>query len=380
MTKLRVFFTFAFYKKMKFMKLKRSEEMLLALLRAALHQREVEIGYFQQVTADDWVQCYRLAVRQGVSALAWEGIERLPQEDAPPLDVKVSWALLEKKQLATYRKHCQAVNELTQFFAQHGIATVVLKGVGLSRLYPVPAHREGGDIDIYTYSADKHRMTDEEANRLADELIEKQGLYLDDSTYKKHTQFCYQGITFENHRMFLHEAECLTAVKAEQWLKKHRETTWLELMDGAYRIEVPSVAFNRVFVAFHAAHHYGMGVCLKHLCDWMLLVQQEDGKLPLELDDKYFKRVVAVLTWLCHRYLGLELPVEGEGKLADEMMREILSPAYFQKIPTDGSLKAYWFQLKNRVHIFRLKHRLLGVSFWGKLRGLMVRKIKEVKH
>ena len=362
------------------MKLEQSEEMLLALLRAAIHQRVVETVYFQKATEEDWVRCYRLAVRQGVSALAWEGIERLPLEDTPPLDVKVSWALLEKKQLATYRKHCQAVNELTQFFAQHGIATVVLKGVGLSRLYPVPAHREGGDIDIYTYSADKHRMTDEEANRLADELIEKQGLYLDDSTYKKHTQFCYQGITFENHRMFLHEAECLTAVKAEQWLKKHRETTWLELMDGAYRIEVPSVAFNRVFVAFHAAHHYGMGVCLKHLCDWMLLVQQEDGKLPLELDDKYFKRVVAVLTWLCHRYLGLELPVEGEGKLADEMMREILSPAYFQKIPTDGSLKAYWFQLKNRVHIFRLKHRLLGVSFWGKLRGLMVRKIKEVKH
>ena len=110
------------------MKLKRSEEMLLALLRAALHQREVEIGYFQQVTADDWVRCYRLAVRQGVSALAWEGIERLPLEVAPPLDVKLSWALLEKKQLATYRKHCRAVNELSQLYAQHGIATVVLKG------------------------------------------------------------------------------------------------------------------------------------------------------------------------------------------------------------------------------------------------------------
>ena len=27
-----------------------------------------------------------------------------------------------------------------------------------------------------------------------------------------------------------------------------------------------------------------------------------------------------------------------------------------------------------------LKHRLLGVSFWGKLRGLLVRKMKEGKH
>ena len=133
---------------MKKIELKRSEEMLLALLRSALHQREVETHFFQHATAEEWVKCFRLAVRQGVSALAWEGIERLPMEYCPPLDVKLSWALVEKKQLKKYRKHCQAVNELTQLYAKHGIATVVLKGVGLSRLYPVPAHREGGDIDI----------------------------------------------------------------------------------------------------------------------------------------------------------------------------------------------------------------------------------------
>lgn len=365
---------------MKSLNLKRSEEMLLALLRAALHQRDVETVYFQYATAEEWVQCYRLAVRQGVVALAWEGIERMTLEYAPPLDVRLSWALLEKKQVATYRKHCRVVNELTRLYAQHGIATVVLKGVGLSRLYPVPAHREGGDIDIYTYSADKTRMTDEEANRLSDKLIKEQGLSLHDLTFEKQSKFCYQGITFENHRIFLHEAACLTTIKAEQWLEKHIETTSVELMGGEYRLEVPSVAFDRVFVALHAAQHYGEGLCLKHLCDWVLLMKQEDWKLPQELEDNYFKQVVAALTLLCNRYLGLDMPVDGEEKLADEMMREILCSPYFQKIPIDDTLKSHWLQLKNRVHIFRLKRRLLGVSFWGKLRGLIVRKIKEVKN
>ena len=364
---------------MKDFNLNQSEKMLLALLRAALHQREPEVAYFQQAIDEDWLQCYRLAVRQGVSALAWEGIERLPIEYSPPLDVKLSWALLEKKQLVKYRKHCQAVNELTQLYTQYGIATMVLKGVGLSRLYPVPAHREGGDIDIYTYSADKSHMTDEEANRLADELIEKQGLFMDDSTFKKHSQFCYQGITFENHRMFLFEAECQTTIKAEQWLKKHIETTIVELMNGEYKIEVPSVSFDRVFVLLHASQHYGMGLCLKHLCDWVLLVQQDGRRLPLEPDDKYFKRSVTALTLLCNRYLGLDIQVEGDENLATEMIREILCPPYFHQMPADDSLKAYWLRLMNRIHIFRLKHRLLGVSFWGKLRGLCVRKLKEVK-
>lgn len=365
---------------MKLLKLECPVEMLLALLRAALHQREVETAYFQLVTEDDWVRCYRLAVRQGVSALAWEGIERLPLEYAPPLNVKLSWALLEKKQLAKYREHCRVVNELIQLFAQHGIATMVLKGVGLSRLYPVPAHREGGDIDIYTYSADKTRMTDEEASRLADALMEEQGAMMDYSLSRKHTKFCFRGITFENHRRFLYEAECQTTTKAERWLKKHIETDMMELLEGECWIKVPSASFDRVFVSLHAAQHYGMGLSLKHLCDWCLLLRQKGANFPSELNDMYFMRTVTSLTQLCNRYLGLAIPMKGNGNLADEMMREILYPPYFQKIPTDGSLKAHWLRLMNRIHIFRLKHRLLGVSFWGKLRGLCIRKMKEGKN
>ena len=74
---------------MKVLNLEHPEQMLLALLRAALHQKEVEIVYFQQVTEQDWVKCYRLAVYQGVSALAWGGIERLPAKCSPPLNVKL---------------------------------------------------------------------------------------------------------------------------------------------------------------------------------------------------------------------------------------------------------------------------------------------------
>ena len=360
---------------MKVMKLECVEEMLLAMLRGALHQRDVETPYFLHATEEDWVRCFRLAVRQGVSALAWEGIERLPPENRPPLDVKLSWALSEKKQQKTYRKHCQTVYELTELYAQHGIITMVLKGVGLSRLYPVPAHREGGDIDIYTYSADKACMTDEEANHLADELMEKEGAYMDEWSYKKHSKFCYKGITFENHRMFLHEAECKTIAKAEEWLKKHMATQGVELLGGEVRIVVPDDAFESVFVALHAAQHYGMGLLLKHLCDWFVMVQQHGVNFPPELDDLYSKRVVNTLTQLCNKYLGLDIPLKGEEDMADEMMSDILHPPYSTNMLADNSQGTRWLQLKNRIHVFKLKRRLLGVSLGGKLRGLLVRKI-----
>lgn len=353
------------------------ENMLLALLRAALHQRETETVYFQQATEEDWLMCYRLAVHQGVSSLAWGGIERLPKNYNPPLNIKLSWALNEKKQLKKYRKHCLAANEITQFFAQHNIATIILKGVGLSRFYPIPAHREDGDIDIYTYSADKTLMSDEEANRLADELILKQGAIMGELLSKKHSKFCFNGITFENHRMFLHEAECRTIVKAEQWLQKHIDTQVVELLDEKFQIEVPSVTFDSVFISLHAAQHYGMGLSLKHLCDWTLLIKQEGLNLPSELDDKYFKQTVTALTQMCNQYLGLAIPIEGECKLANKMMHEIFYPPFYGKTPTGGFIKTYLFQLQNRIHIFKLKHHLLGVSFWGKIWGLLSRIIKS---
>lgn len=292
-----------------------SERMLFALLRAALHQHEVEVDCFRKATENDWRKCFSLAVRQGVAAFAWAGIERLPADCAPPLNVKLSWALKENEKKEIYRKHCQAATEITKLLAEHGIAAVVLKGVGLSRLYPVPEHRESGDIDIYTYSADKARMTDEQANQLADKLMYERGAIMGDQQFKKHSQCGFNGVTVENHRMFLHVAECKATDKADQWLKAHMTTETVQLLDGECLINVPSTDFDSVFIPMHAAQHYGNSLSLKHLCDWALLLKHNDMKLPAGPDDKYFRKSVNVLTQLCNQYLGLEIPV------AEDIMR-----------------------------------------------------------
>ena len=103
-----------------------SEQMLLALLRSALHQREVEIAYFSKASEEDWVKCFRLAVHQGVAALTLGGIERLPSEYSPPLNVKVSWALAEQEKLEIYEAQCKAVNELTDLFEKKGLKYKVI--------------------------------------------------------------------------------------------------------------------------------------------------------------------------------------------------------------------------------------------------------------
>jgi hypothetical protein len=295
----------------------------------------------------------------------------------PPLNVKLSWALHVNEQIEKYREHCLAVNKLIKLLSQHGIATLVLKGVGLSRFYPVPAYREGGDVDIYTYSANNMLMTDEQASRLADEIVLKQGAIMDNSSSVKHSKFAIYGVTFENHKMFLREAECPTIIKADKWLQEHISTQKVELLGGECSINVPAIAFDSVFIPLHAAQHYGMGLSLKHLCDLTMFALQNGVVLPSELDDKYLKQTITAFIQLCNKYLGLEMPLGKDCRLTNEMIHEILRPPYFGKMPTGGICKQYLFQLRNRIHIFMLKHRLLGVSFWGKIRGLCVRKIKE---
>lgn len=349
---------------MKSWKMERQEVMLLALLRAALHQREVETLHLEQATEDDWEQCFRLAVRQGVSALAWEGVERLPVELSPPLNVKLSWALMEKKQVAKYRKHCQALDELTRMFAQHGIVTLVLKGVGLSRLYPVPAHREGGDIDIYTYSLDKKQMTDEEANRLVDELMERQGIQIDNSNIKLHSSFCYRGILFENHRNFFNTDIYTELFETDAWLKKSLSSQPVSLLDGSCHISVPSVLFDRVFVSLHAAKHYGNGLLLRHLCDWVVLNQQEWLEFPKELTNKYLLQITAVFSQLTNQYLGTCIPVEGNDMLANEMMEEIMRPPSYAMKPYNDPIRAGWCKIRVKLHLLGLRKRFLGVPVW----------------
>ena len=221
-------------------------------------------------------------------------------------------------------------------------------------------------------------MTDEEANRLTDEILLKQGALTDDSQCEKHSKLGLHGVTIENHRMFLHVAECQTTNKAEQWLQAHLATQPVELLDGEYHIAVPSTAFDSVFIPLHAASHYGNGLSLKHLCDWALLLKQNGHTLPSEFDDKYFLLTVTTLTHLCNQYLGLSIPVEADCRSANDMMQEILRPRYYGQTPTGSTAKQYMFHIQNRIHIFRLTHRLLGVSFWGKIRGLLLRKIKVI--
>ena len=353
---------------MKTVALNTSERMLFALLRASLHQKEAELAFFQQVSEEDWKQCYRLSARQGVMALAWDGVITLPANLQPPRALKLTWGMAVQDYEAKYARYCRTIQELSAFYAEHGIVTVQMKGVGLSSYYPVPAHREGGDIDIFTFSADKSKMTDAEANRLADELMIQQGIEVELHSYK-HSNFYYKGIPIENHKFFLNVEHYPVAVQVNEMLKQCLQPQATKLLEGECNILTPSSAFNTLFLAFHASQHYGSGIALHHLCDWAMLVKRYGLQLPKELTDKRFLGAIAAFTRLCNHYLGTEVEVIGGKELADEILEEILYPRFLYKegVPVKGKWNIFIYKTRRFLYMSKVSNRILYLPLWKRI-------------
>ena len=350
--------------------------MLFALLRASLHEKEVEVECFQEASDDDWKRCYQLAVAQGVMALAWDGVLRLPAELMPFQNLKLTWAMAVEKYEAKYRRYCQTVDELSTFYASHGIATIQLKGIGFSTYYPVPEHREGGDIDIYTYSADKNKMSDADANALADKLMQQQGIEVDKHSYK-HSNFYYKGIPIENHKSFLNVKDIQEAIAADKILQHELNPHTVALKEG--KVQIPSPTFNALFIAFHALQHYGSGLALHHLCDWAMILKQYGLLIPEEIKGLRFYQGIKALTCLCNEYLGTSVPVEGGEGLAKEMMQEIFDPKYDAVVPVKSKVGIILYKTRRLLHTHNLKSHVFDMSLSRRVWDSMVSHIRNPK-
>lgn len=349
-------------------------KMLLELMKASLHSITPDTTFFENASAEDWHECAQLSAKQGVLIIAWDGMTKLPPNLQPTRSLRISWQLAVENYEKNYKKYCQVAGELTDFYQQHGIETIVLKGVGLSTYHPTPSHREGGDLDIYTRSANPNVMSDKEANLLADKLMEEQGIEIDNSHTKKHSNFTFKNIPIENHRTFLDLDRCTLAPTVERILSEKVAPHQVTLETGN-QILIPSDEFNVLFVAFHTAQHYGSGITLHHLYDWACLINRFGLMLPHTLSERHFLNGIYALTNLCNQYLGTSVSVPENKKMANEILNEMINPILKRKIPPHR-----WESIKFRIHRFlymiRIENSILYTPQWKN--PMLWKKIKKL--
>ena len=353
------------------MKLTKSEQMLFALLKGSLNNTAAETEVFANASAQVWEQCCAIASKQGVLALAWEGVQTLPLELQPPKQLKFKWAMRVEKYEARHRRYCETVQELQQFYKGHGIVAVQMKGVGFSAGYNQPHHREGGDIDIFTYSADCSKMSHREANSLADKLMEQMGNSVEMHGYK-HSNFYFKGIPVENHKYFLNvQVNRKFLGGLNDLLREVLEPQVAELYNGEYKIIVPSPTFNTLFISCHAFQHYGSGIALHHLYDWATILKNHGLHIPDEIKNEKFLRAIAAMTHLCNEYLGTRIPLDsfphGYEEMSDEMLKEMLYPIYSKIVPHTGYAKIFFYKTRKVLRSAKLANDVFGASIFGRL-------------
>jgi hypothetical protein len=315
------------------------EKAMLLLMGAGLSKNPfTDNDKFPELSEQQWKDLYFTTADKGIFAVAYDGICKLKDSKKPPLNVRINWELNVHSEEQRYAEHCKFISQLNSFCLQNKIKAVLLKGIGLAPLYPTPAHRKIGDIDIYTQSADTSALTDQEANRLIETLLFNIGATYNDEAAitpdSREIGFILNNILIENHHSFINAGENKFSRIVEQQLQSLNEPSQLTVADGF--INIPNPAFNRLYLPYHTATHFaGRGLSLHHFADWYCYLQQYGYNNAEDSSNQVFQHFTHALTYVCTHYLGLNnLSFEAsdyEKELAKRLLLETLRKPYLQQ-------------------------------------------------
>lgn len=103
----------------------------------------------------DWNELYRVAQKQALVGILFDGIQRLPSSDVGiSRDLLLQWmAQCKMLEMANVRLNDAAI-QVSEWFRKKGFRTCILKGQGNALMYPNPYSRTPGDIDIWVEGGD----------------------------------------------------------------------------------------------------------------------------------------------------------------------------------------------------------------------------------
>ena len=204
------------------------------------------------------------------------------------------WLSEHEKAVEWNRYQRKIQQDIIDTMAQHGIATLVLKGTHTAQYYPRPDEREFGDLDLYFY--DKH----DEADRVAHEVLHVE--VSNDAHH--HSKYNYRGVTIESHYDFLNTHYPPSNRHYEQLLKEFVSE------EDVSRLTSHVSLFEVLFLLRHMAGHFAASrITLRDLVDWTLTCQALHDKVDWDKVNSVVKdfgmtEFVSVLNTIAEQRLG----------------------------------------------------------------------------
>ena len=221
----------------------------------------------------DWKELYRIAQKQALVGILFDGILRLPSSDMGiSRDLLLQWMaqsqMLEK---ANVRLNDAAI-QVSEWFRKNGFRTCILKGQGNALLYPNGLHRTPGDIDLWVEGGDKRVIS----------FVR---------SISPHEKACYHHIEFPSYKGVEVEVHYRPSFLICFWhnrrLQKYYESVKDEqfshkvMLEGYGELAVPTAEFNIIFQLTHIyAHLMNEGIGLRQLLDYYyVLVKSEERRV-----------------------------------------------------------------------------------------------------
>jgi hypothetical protein len=330
-------------------------QRLLALLQTAVSEKPSDDSLFAGMHEEDWEILYRKAVEEGVIAFAFDGILSLPASLHPPKRLKLSWAasvdFVERK----YARLLSVAQDLAGLFGKHGVRMLIIKGLSLAQYYPVPTHREFGDLDIYLF--DHHEK--------GDQLLKEAGAVPSNHNSYKHTVFTYKGVLIENHAHLLNVRDSGKRLKLEEYLlqllKENKE-------GDAHPGEVlfPPPCFAALFFIAHAFQHFSAdALVLRAFCDWAVFLRTNKDKIAFPVFRETLEKAglwsfAVGLTVVSGEWIALPdmLPIGNDSYMETWLRSDKPYPLCHAK----SAYGVFVYKLKRFCYLYKRRRKLFGQS------------------
>lgn len=279
----------------------------------------------------DWKELYRIAQKQALMGILFDGIQRLSSSDMGiSRDLLLQWmAQCQMLEKANVRLNDAAI-QVSEWFRKKGFRTCILKGQGNAQLYPNGMHRTPGDIDIWVEGGDKRVIS----------FVR---------SISPHEKACYHHIEFPSYKGVEVEVHYRPSFLLCFWHNRRLQKYYERVKEKQFshritlgeqgEVAIPTAEFNLIFQLTHIyAHLMNEGIGLRQLMDYYFVLLHADIKDLAELQRnlKHFGlwKFAGAIMYIMQEVFGMpasRLIVPSNEKYGIFVLNEVLEAGNFGK-------------------------------------------------
>lgn len=332
------------------------EQLFFQLIRVAIGTQET-LSHFP--SEQEWQTLYDMAKKQSLVGICFAGVQKtissssLQGEESRAMGLSELLYLKWMGMAAKIQQRNEVMNGYTkralEMFRKDGFESSVLKGQGIATLYgSLAGLRQSGDIDLWVSGSRKE---------LYDYSLQKLGR-LEGLTYH-HIHFpVWKEVEIEAHTWPSFLASPIRNKRLKAFCKQN-----------ATNDDIPSLAFNRVFILLHCYRHLcGHGVGMRQMLDYYFVLlqgfsEEEKAESMKWIEALGMKKFAEATMWFMRYVFGLDekyllcLANEIAGRF---LLNEVVHSGNmghgedrFDGKISDRAVSRYWYNLKRDIRLIQ---------------------------